>query len=123
MPPTGAVCLRGEGKPREPCSLQYKGRTCRPARVHQHPPAATFNIDDTHLAMRFTLATIVALLGVAHGASAVCCYYGPAGGCRRALDEPLLRLRAEDIESRSVCCCMAAASQCDAHCVRPICSG
>ena len=82
-----------------------------------------FRVDTTKLAMRFTLALVAALSGI-QAASAICCYYGSVGACRRAEHNPLLRLRGEsliserELNARVVCCCAAGNSdECETQCV------
>ncbi|GJE94659.1 hypothetical protein PsYK624_108300 [Phanerochaete sordida] len=60
--------------------------------------------------MRVTLATALAVLCGVQSATALCCYYGSAGACRRAEGDLVLRsdlAKRAEIESRDVCCCGA----------------
>ncbi|GJE94661.1 hypothetical protein PsYK624_108320 [Phanerochaete sordida] len=74
--------------------------------------------------MRLTFLSILAFLCGLQMVSAVCCYYGSVGGCRRAVENPLLRRQSEDIRSespgihaREVCCCTAGTTDlCETHC-------
>ncbi|GJE94662.1 hypothetical protein PsYK624_108330 [Phanerochaete sordida] len=72
--------------------------------------------------MRFSLIFVLATFCGVQTVTAICCYYGSVGGCRRAVDNPLYRRQLQDrapqMESRAACCCAAGTVDlCETHCV------
>lgn len=84
-----------------------------PARAFRQPTHFTLTSN-----MRFFFPAIIALLATAQTATAYCCFSGGVGGCRRALEEPSLRLRSDELVSRAACCCTApTVNDCNSRCV------